>query len=429
MWRRIFVLREYLRGSLWFVPFLGTALGTFGALLLVEVDESVSAPSYLQYSSSTAGTLLSAIVGAAAALTGFVVTVTVLVVQTVIGTFSPRYMRIWYRGRLLKSTLTLLIGTLALSFALLPHVSSDFVPNYGITVAGILVVLSLVLFLLFLDQCVHRLRPVAVAALVAKEARQHFRAANGSVSSPAREELPSGSAALVVRSSTGGALQAIDIDGLARWARKNDCLLVLPHAIGDFVTTGSTLLEVHGVVHRPRLTERQLSGRIALGVERTIQQDPAFSIRIMVDIAIMALSPAVNAPTTAIQVLDHLEGVLRMIGTHKLDGWLVRRDERGRLLLVGPAPGWDQFLALGVTEVRAYGGGAIQVVKRLRALLETLREAVRPEHRPAVEYELACLEATVAAHFANSPDLRRAGFPDSQGLGGSGLFDNRTTSA
>jgi hypothetical protein len=94
-------------------------------------------------------------------LTGFVVTVTVLAIQMATGTFSARYMRIWYRDNLLKATLAVLAGTLAFSFSLLRQVTSNQSPNIGVSVAGFLMVLSLVLFLLFFDRFIHRLRPVA----------------------------------------------------------------------------------------------------------------------------------------------------------------------------------------------------------------------------------------------------------------------------
>jgi uncharacterized membrane protein len=225
----------------------------------------------------------------------------------------------------------------------------------------------------------------------------------------------------VVRSDGAGAIQAVNVDGLARWARRHDCLIVLPHPVGDFVTEGESLVEVHGSNGSTLLVERELRGFVALGLERTIEQDPAFAIRIMVDIATMALSPAVNAPTTAVQVLDYLEDVLRLIGTQELTGWMARRDGDGRLLVVGPVPSWEQFLALGTTEIRLYGGGAIQVVKRLHAMLQALREVVRPEFRAAVDEELAKLEATVAERFGNSADLPWAVLADRQGLGGAGL--------
>ena len=99
-----------------------------------------------------------------------------------------------------------------------------------------------------------------------------------------------------------------------RWAGKNGCVVVLGHPVGDFVSSGGTLFEVHGPVADAGHADRKLRGMVALGVERTLEQDPAFALRILVDIAIRALSPAVNDPTTAVQVLDHLEDVLSVIG-------------------------------------------------------------------------------------------------------------------
>jgi hypothetical protein len=157
-----------------------------------------------------------------------------------------------------------------------------------------------------------------------------------------------------------------------------------------------------------------------------IEQDPAFALRIMVDIAAMALSPAVNAPTTAVQVLDHLEDFMRWIGARELPALAEHRDQEGRPRLLVPSQDWDELLALAVTEIRLYGGSAIQVVRRLRAMLEGLREAVRPEYRPAVEAELMRLEATVAGRFAESPDLDRARRADRQGIGGPGAVPRNT---
>ena len=147
----------YLRESLWVVPLLGAAAGVPAASGVVQVDKGVNLPAQWQYSASTASTVLSVIVGAMAALTGFVVTVAVLVVQIATGTFSARSMRLWYRDRLLNGVLALLIGTLTFSFMLLRRVESNFVPNIGVTVAGALVVASLIVFLLFFNRFLHRL--------------------------------------------------------------------------------------------------------------------------------------------------------------------------------------------------------------------------------------------------------------------------------
>ena len=128
-WGRRFRLREQVRGSLWIVPLFGAILGSILGVAVAELDRHLDLPNYFQYSSSTASTVLTAIVGAAAALTGFVVTVTTLMVQMVNGTFSPRYMRLWYRDPLLKATLALLAGTLTFSLAMLRRIEPDLCPT------------------------------------------------------------------------------------------------------------------------------------------------------------------------------------------------------------------------------------------------------------------------------------------------------------
>jgi uncharacterized membrane protein len=419
-WARRFRAREYLRGSLWLLPLVGAVLGALLAVGMREAEQAVDTPSYWTYSASTASTLLASIVGAAAALTGFVVTVTVLVVQMATGTFSARYMRLWYRDRMLKVTLAFLVGTLTLSLGLLREIEDDFVPNLGVTLSGWLVVVSLLLFLLFFDRFIHRLRPVAVAALVARAGRKAFEESMRSAARPdvgVEHEERTNEPKLLVRSIEAGSVQALDVDGLVRWARGHESELVLERAVGDFVPVGAVLVSVYGSGPRTDADERDLRGMIALGDERTIQQDPAFAVRIMVDIALMALSPAVNAPTTAVQVLDHLGETLRQIGSTDLES-LAQHASGMRPAVVLPIARWEDHLTLGVTEIREYGRSSIQVMRRLRAILEELRDEVVPRHRPAIEEELARLDATVAQHWGASVDLDRASAAGRQGIGG-----------
>jgi uncharacterized membrane protein len=420
-WRRVFRGRLYLRDSLWALPLAGALLGSLLGLVDVRVDETVNLPPQLQYSASTASTVLAAIVGATAALTGFVVTVTTLVVQMATGTFSARYMRLWYRDRILKVLLALLVGTLAFSFSLMRRVESDFVPNLGVSIAGVLLILSLLVFLVFLDRYLHRLRPVAVAALVHGYFRRNFEYEVKRAEHPdvyvgvldAGDEQP----CLTVRSARPGAIQAVDGGALVGWARTHDCLVVLRHGIGDFVPLGARLIDVYGGQTPGRGAERRLADMVALGEERTIEQDPAFAIRILVDVANLALSPAVNDPTTAVQVLDYLGESLRLVGTTELSvhTWQDVRPDRG---VVVPARSWKDYLSLSTDEIREYGAGGIQIMRRLRALLEELHDEVRPEYRAAVKDELRRLDATVERSWQDSVDFERAKIADTQGIGG-----------
>ncbi|HET7049522.1 MAG TPA: DUF2254 domain-containing protein [Solirubrobacteraceae bacterium] len=422
-WERRFRIREYLRGSLWVLPLAGGVLGVLLGSGVVALDKSVSPPAGLTYSPSTASTLLTAIVGATAALTGFVVTVTVLVVQMATGTFSARYMRIWYRDRMLKAVLALLVGTLAFSFTLLRRVESNFVPNLGTSIAGVLLIASLLVFLIFLDRFLHRLRPVAVAALVSRYVRRDFAPTERRLAAAPdvfcgtvqdRAEPPS----VVAHSARAGAIQAMHIDGLVAWAREYRRLVVVRHRIGDFVPAGAILIEAYGGSQAETNEAEELRGMVALGDERTIEQDPSFAIRIMVDIAIKALSAAINDPTTAVQVMNHLGEVMRVIGSVDLSQSRWADDAETSVGLVFPIRTWEDYVTLATTEIRLYGASAIQVMRRMRALLEELHDEVREEHRPAIDEELARLDATVARSFGESVDIDRAGVADPQGIGG-----------
>ena len=430
-WSRRFSLRQYARGSLWIGPLLGCLIGSVAASFDHRIEQAVSVPAAWDYSPTTASTVLAAIVGAIVALTGFVITVNVLVVQMATGTFSARYMRLWYRDRVLKSLLALLGATLTFSLTLLRRVESTFVPDIGVTVSGFLVVLCLLLFLVFLDRFIHRLRPVAVTQIVSRlgietlrETTTQHHSGRAAPMSWAPDDRPD----LIVRSTRAGAIQAIDTRGLVRWATANDAVLHFPHGVGDFIESGETLVEAFGTFGDPAQAARTLSGKVALGIERTIEQDPAFAVRVMVDIAIRALSPAVNDPTTAVQVLDHLGETLRVIGETDMIAYSQPRDERGVVRVLLPARRWDDYLALGVTEIREYGANSVQVVRRLRTMLIGLHESVRPEYRQAVEDELERLDATVARHFRDSVDLDRASVADRQGIGGATPFETTAVS-
>lgn len=423
-WNRRYRLRRFATDSLWLLPLVGAVAGLVLGVLVAGPGERIRLPHGWDYSPSTAEAILTSVVAASVSLTGFVVTVSVLVVQLATGTFSARTMRVWYRDRLLKSVLAVLIGTFIFTYSLLRRLDENQVPDLAVLLSGVFMALALMLFLLFLDRFVHRLRPVALASLVAAAGRRALRDQARAAGRPAATAagdvvgMPAGPA-VTVRCEQSGVIQAIDIDGLVAWAGGRDSAVVLHHPVGNFVPTGATLFEVYGSSVDPQdLTV--LHRMLALGVERTIEHDPAFAIRIMVDVANRALSAAVNDPTTAVQILDHLEETLILIGrTPGLDsGQWAFRDDADHVRLLVPAPRWEDYLSLTVTEIRAYGGGAMQVVRRLRALLESVRGAVRPEYVAAVDEELARLDRVVQQEFGGHADLDRARTADRQGVGG-----------
>jgi uncharacterized membrane protein len=420
-WRTHFRARQYVKSSLWVAPLIAGLGGLVLAELAYWLEGSSDVP-FLQYSPETATAVVSATIAAVVSLTGFVVTVTVLGVQQATGIFSPRYMRLWYRDGRLKLVLAELVGTLMFSISVIRRIQPDAVPDISVSLAGGGLTVGLLLFLLYFDRFLHRMRPVAVAALLADQGRHAFEewmeeAARPDTAFVARGSSgPATAPTFTLRATRSGTIQAVDTAGLTAFARNHACLIVFRHSVGDFVPVEAAILEVHGAT-LPVAVSSRLSGMVALGAERTIEQDPAFAIRVMVDIAIRALSPAVNDPTTAVQVLDYLEETLRVVGAtaRPADGALTDFLTSG---VVMPVRTWSDFLALGVTEIREYGATSLQVTRRLRALLEELGELVLPENRAAVDDEVRRLDATVTAAHADGIDLALALSPDHQGIGG-----------
>ena len=185
-------------------------------------------------------------------------------------------------------------------------------------------------------------------------------------------------------------------------------------SVGDTLITGMSLLRVFGGNHL--VSDETWKRTFETGPDRTFDQDPKYALRLLVDIAIKALSPAINDPTTAVQALDQIQDHLLRLGRRRLEVGAVR-DSEGILRLVVPHPTWEDFLRLGFEEIRFCGATSVQVMRRMRALISDLIEALPQERRPALEHHRERLNATIARSFADEEEKLQASVEDRQGLG------------
>jgi uncharacterized membrane protein len=230
------------------------------------------------------------------------------------------------------------------------------------------------------------------------------------------EDLPLGPPSrTIVHAGLSGVVLAIDIQGLVAEARRIDGVIKLIPQVGEFVAHGESLFQVFG--EGRALGAVALRQAVAFGPARTLQQDPEFAFRILVDIAARALSPAVNDPTTAVQAIHQIQHLLRIVGMRDLSTGRVR-DEAGRLRLIYRTPDWGDFVDLAVTEIRLYGAGSIQVSRRLCAMIEKLVEVLPSVRTPALQAQRSLIERSVQRGFQDPEDQRQAGIPDVQGMGG-----------
>ena len=209
------------------------------------------------------------------------------------------------------------------------------------------------------------------------------------------------------------AVQALDVAALLEIACASDVVLGVSAAVGDTLVEGTPMLLVHGA---RAVDERALRRAFSLGDERTFEQDPKYALRLLVDIAIRALSPAINDPTTAVQALDQIEDLLLRLGRRRLDIGAIR-DARGALRVVVPFPTWDDFLMLAFDEIRLCGASSVQVMRRMRALTADLIDALPPDRHSALARYKKRLDATIAHAFSDDEDKKDASIEDRQGLG------------
>ena len=202
---------------------------------------------------------------------------------------------------------------------------------------------------------------------------------------------------------------AVEVDQLVAEARRLDGVIEFVPQVGDFVATDEPLFHLYGAA--AAIDDDVLRKAIAFGQERTLEQDPMFSFRILVDIALKALSPAINDPTTAVLAIDQIQRLLRLVGKRRLHDDTVH-DAAGRARLILRTPNWEDFVRLSCSEIRACGANNLQIARRMRAMLENLVASL-PEKRHAValRVQLDLLDRAITEHFAYAEDLALARIP------------------
>jgi len=301
------------------------------SVVLVHWDESDPVDLTRSISFSSASAALSALGSGMLVFTGFVTSVVLMAVQFGTSEFSPRFVAWFRRDRTLKFALSTFTATFVFALVSTAQVgrgNGAFVPTRTLIAALLLTLLSIAMFLLLINLTSNGLRVASVLQKVDGEARRVFDAvypaASASDAAAAEETATSlddlTPVQTVLQDLVGSVVVALNRAGIVRLAEQYDAVIELVPAIGDHVPAGGALFNVYG---SRRLPEQRLRRGLVLGDERTLDDDPAFAIRMVVDVAIKALSPAVNDPTTAVQSLDRIEDLLRYAASKQLSVGIV----------------------------------------------------------------------------------------------------------
>ena len=424
-WRTRWLVYEYVRNSLWIVPFLCVSAAVAMGLTFPLIDEHTTATIGISFGADAARSVLGAIAGGMITFTGFVFSILLLSVQFGSSQFSPRMLRRFLRDPSTKAALGIFMATFIYALTVLRVVGTGtdqaFVPSNSISVAIVLLLVSMLMFLRLMSRTTQGLRVAAVLTELGRDALRLMDrvypdpAADGKPEEAGLPPLPGGPVRTAVYRGRPGVVQSADVASLVERAGQAGAVVELVPRFGDLIADGLALFLVHGDP-AGALDDEWLRSTVATGDERTMRQDPAFAFRLLADISAKALSPGVNDPTTSVQALDQIELLLRQIAGRRL-GPGIGRDSAGTVRFWYRAPSWEDYLSLAIDETRHYGEGSVQVMRRLRALLDNLRAAVPGYRRPAIDAELALLDSAAGRVFSDRGDQLSAAASDRQGLG------------
>jgi uncharacterized membrane protein len=410
--------RERLRDSFWPVPALLLAVGVALAAVTANAG-TLGIPAVLREGPRVSPGETSSVLGIIASSTltflGVVFTLTLVALQLASSQLSPRVVRMFVRSGVTKLAFGILLAAFCYSVAFLVLEGGDHTADSnGLAVAMALVTASLVVFLGYVATTMRLLQVAWVITRVADETRaaisQHIPPADSylEATGPQLTASPVTVTLAEDRRKPFGVLQGVDHRRLVLLAQRHGCVLQLLVRVGEYIPTGGRVIAVHGAAP----PHHKVLAGLNFGRTRTVYQDPSFGLRQLVDIAIQALSPAVNQPTTAVHVIDRLEDLMLRIG-RQADQTGCYADKGGRVRFVEPVLAWEDLLSLAFSEITSYGAGSVQVSRRLLAAYDALEAAVPPGRRPCIAGRRGELLQESADQGASQAGLR----PDALGLG------------
>jgi uncharacterized membrane protein len=419
--------REALRTNLWLVPTVEIVLAV--ALFVVTYlldraayDGTLSLPSFVNSGSADAARgILTAIAAAVITVVTLVFSITIVTLTLASTQFGPRMLRNFIRDRITQFTLGSFVATFVYSILVLisvgPGPHGDFVPHLSITVCLALVILDVGVLVVFIDHIAKSIQLPRVIASIAGDLSRAIEADGGqarAVSRKAGSSLSEVTMRLdedsgVVRATQSGYLQFVRVDSLIAIAAASHAVIRLLHRPGHFVVAGEPLAHVWPAAAAPGVA-RALGGTHATGPHRTLTQDLSFAVDQLVEIAIRALSPAVNDTFTALACIDWLgEGLCNIA-----DRWQpvsVHRDATGHVRVITVTVNFRRLVERAHDKVRQASRAMPAVmIRQLDGLTKVMAHATSPEQREVLleQAEMilrGCEESVTEA--ADRADVRR----------------------
>jgi uncharacterized membrane protein len=407
---RLLHLWEQLRSSYWFIPALMTISAIALAFVMLVVDEQVKTMPFWAFrwlyrgGMDGAQAVLSTIAGSMITVAGVTFSVVIVAFTLASTQFGPRILLTFMRDLGNQVVLGTFIATFVYCLVVLWTTGgSDHptqVPALSVALAVGMALASLGVLIYFVHHAAASIQAPNIVAEVGRDlddAIGRFFAGEmqtGSASPAPAAVLPEGfeAEARPLPAAASGYLQAVDEAGLMAIARQRDVLLRLNFRPGDFVTCGSALAHAWPGERSDSVVQAEVEAAFLLGNQRTPTQDVGFVVNQLVEVAVRALSPAINDPFTAMTCIDWLGAALARIARSPVPR-RYQHDEDGRLRLVLRPMTFARATDFAFEPIREYGAAAPLIVLRLLQMILTVSEHVcHDEDREALLRQARLIE-------------------------------------
>ncbi|MCP2032110.1 putative membrane protein [Okibacterium sp. HSC-33S16] len=398
---RLAAVRYRFTESLFLFPALvmvgGIALAIGASALDRALGHDARLPFLLAMNSNAATWLLATVAGAMITTVGVVFSLTVVSLQLASNQFSPRAMRTFIRDRLSQTVIGLLVGTFFYCVLILPSLSGEPTapaPRVSLTLAIVLTLITVIGIIVHLDHLARGLQVGNLVRVIGNEG-ESVVASLGRLPSGSRAvdptAFPAPSDALIVPCEVNGWVSQVNAEHLLRTVPAGTHVR-LETRVGAYIHRGEPLLRVWPTPSEKAL--RMLSGTVEIADTRTLLQDLDFTVRQLVDIGLRALSPAINDPTTAIEVILRLGSLLRTVLVEPLAPAALQ-DDSDRVLLSPWNLDHDEYVEHAFDQIRQtcldQPEVAASLLRVLRMLVTHVSDNHRPERVPALRRQMDLL--------------------------------------
>jgi len=312
-WSLRYAIKSHILSAVWIAPVIALALEqlTFRIAYVHQIDFGYI-PGFVTGRDGTIA-LTDYVIASSIAFIVFTFSSLIVAIQVASGQLTPRIIATaLLRDNVIRSSVALFVYALLLAIAVKTRV--DTIPRFLVSMTAVLGLISVLVFMFLIDYAARLLRPVSIVWRIAQQGLRVIDDVYPNpipvppLPAPSLEKLGATTRTILHRGNSAIVI-AVNLKALLAAAKKADVAIEVVPRVGDFVAGGEPLFQLRGA-GSSAIDDRFLRGQVALGRERTIEQDSTFAFRVVVDIAIKALSPAINDPTTAVIAIDQLQRLL-----------------------------------------------------------------------------------------------------------------------